>query len=285
MLNIETTNACNLECPMCARTTSMTRPVQDMRMDVFRKIIDQAAEHGVRAVNMHFLGEPLLAPGIFDMIEYAKRFPAIQSVALSTNVTPLNERNADRLLESGLDSVILAIDAVSEEIYTAVRGLDFSRVLANARRFLSMHRERRSRMRVAITIINMRMKQHELDSFRAEWAEFESEQVKILVKQLTNFGGLVNLTKLGELQRDDTGETRVPCRKIRQSLTITSAGEVIACCYDANATMSYGNLRDTGLKEIWEGEAIRKLREKHQVLDFSGLPLCVNCDATRATLT
>jgi uncharacterized radical SAM superfamily Fe-S cluster-containing enzyme len=39
--NIETTNACNMRCQMCPRTTMMTRPVETMKPDLFRRIIDQ----------------------------------------------------------------------------------------------------------------------------------------------------------------------------------------------------------------------------------------------------
>ena len=39
--NIETTNACNMRCIMCPRTTMMTRPVETMKPDVFKRVIDQ----------------------------------------------------------------------------------------------------------------------------------------------------------------------------------------------------------------------------------------------------
>jgi len=34
--NIETTNACNMKCKMCPRTTMMTRPVETMDIDLFQ---------------------------------------------------------------------------------------------------------------------------------------------------------------------------------------------------------------------------------------------------------
>ena len=39
MYNIETTNACNMRCEMCPRTTMMTRPVETMNKDLFKKIL------------------------------------------------------------------------------------------------------------------------------------------------------------------------------------------------------------------------------------------------------
>lgn len=39
--NIETTNACNMRCEMCPRTTMMTRPIETLDMETYRRIVDQ----------------------------------------------------------------------------------------------------------------------------------------------------------------------------------------------------------------------------------------------------
>jgi hypothetical protein len=39
--NIETTNACNMRCEMCPRTTMMTRKIETMDLETFEKVIDQ----------------------------------------------------------------------------------------------------------------------------------------------------------------------------------------------------------------------------------------------------
>src|SRR5512146_2264798 len=39
--NIETTNACNMRCEMCPRTTMMTRPIKTMGMLDFKRVINQ----------------------------------------------------------------------------------------------------------------------------------------------------------------------------------------------------------------------------------------------------
>ncbi len=39
--NIETTNACNMRCEMCPRTTMMTRPVSTMEDAVYERVIKQ----------------------------------------------------------------------------------------------------------------------------------------------------------------------------------------------------------------------------------------------------
>ena len=101
-LYVEITNECNLECPMCARTTSMTRAVEDMTPAVYRRVIDEADELGVEKIRLHMFGESLLHPQVYELIPYAAAKPHIRQVALSTNVTPLTEENSRRLLDTGL---------------------------------------------------------------------------------------------------------------------------------------------------------------------------------------
>jgi hypothetical protein len=39
--NIETTNACNMRCEMCPRTTMMTRKTETLDQEIFEQIADQ----------------------------------------------------------------------------------------------------------------------------------------------------------------------------------------------------------------------------------------------------
>jgi hypothetical protein len=34
------------------------------------------------------------------------------------------------------------------------------------------------------------------------------------------------------------------------------------------------------MREVWQGAAVRSLRDQHAALDFSTLPLCAACDGT-----
>ena len=43
--NIETTNACNMACKMCPRTTMMTRRIETINKNLFHKIADQLTPH------------------------------------------------------------------------------------------------------------------------------------------------------------------------------------------------------------------------------------------------
>ncbi len=283
ILHVELTNECNLECPMCARTTSMTRPVQHMDADLFRRIVDDVAGRGVQKLWLHHFGESLLHPQAYDLITYAARKRDLGLVALSTNATTLNEANARKLIKTRLHHLILSVDAHSDDVYKVVRGFDFERVLNNVRGFLALHKEMESKMSVALLFINMGIKRHELEAFKEAWAPYETKRVKVVIKKMTNYGGVIDTAQFTGGQSDTEvydRSRRRSCPKLWDSLTVQSNGQVVACGYDVNGTMPYGNAGDMTLLEAWNGGAIDDLRERHVALNFDGLPLCDGCDKT-----
>src|SRR5688500_9804927 len=144
---------------MCARTTQMTREVGDMTFELFRKIADELGDHDVDRVYLHIFGEPLMHPEIFEFIDYIKQYPRLKTVALSTNVTVLDERKAQALAESPLDSVALAIDAATSDAYAATRGANFDHVVRNVTRFLELRAKAGSDIQVDIQMIPMLLNQ------------------------------------------------------------------------------------------------------------------------------
>jgi MoaA/NifB/PqqE/SkfB family radical SAM enzyme len=57
----------------------------------------------------YFQGEPYLNPDFLDMVQYASKKKIY--TATSTNAHYLDDANAKRTIESGLDRLIISIDA------------------------------------------------------------------------------------------------------------------------------------------------------------------------------
>src|ERR1051326_9277163 len=96
---VETTAKCNLYCPMCPRETHK-QPKEDMADEIFERLI-QGAAHTAEHMMLIGLGEPFMDRKIFDRIEYCERHGI--ATLLSTNGTFLDEKNAERLLNSPLE--------------------------------------------------------------------------------------------------------------------------------------------------------------------------------------
>ena len=80
------------------------------------------------------LGEPFMDPKIFERIEFCHRHSI--STLLSTNGTFLDERVAERVLDSPLEQITLSFDGASKESFEFYRkGAKFEKVRDNFVRF------------------------------------------------------------------------------------------------------------------------------------------------------
>ena len=100
-----------------------------MSFSNFRSIIDELGAYLYR-IDLHNWGEPLLNDEIYQMISYARASNI--EVRVSSNLNTINRVNAENLVKSGLDVLIISLDGASQETYMQYRiGGQFDRVLDN----------------------------------------------------------------------------------------------------------------------------------------------------------
>ena len=150
--NIETTNACNMRCEMCPRTTMMTRPIETMQPELFKSVIDQlkpfsteqldrwekfvAENYGIhkndvsenhfflyvipRVIVLHGYGDPLLDK---NMPQYVKWMTerGLESY-FSCNPANINMDRTIETFENGLGFVKYSIESVDDLRHKEVRG-------------------------------------------------------------------------------------------------------------------------------------------------------------------
>jgi MoaA/NifB/PqqE/SkfB family radical SAM enzyme len=150
-LQMEPASGCNLRCPMCYITT---HDIKDGRMSMpgFKKVMDELGDY---LLLLHFWGwgEPFLNPDIFDMVKYA-RAKGIK-VITSTNGHLLdNEAVITKLIDSGLDVVVFALDGPKQDIYREYRREgNFDKALRNLRLLI----DTRNRLGAPSPTVNLRM--------------------------------------------------------------------------------------------------------------------------------
>src|SRR6187455_3267960 len=111
-ISFEPTTSCNLRCPECpSGLRSFTRPTGMLKKDFFRDTVDQLCRDLFYLV-FYFQGEPYLNPDFLDMVKYASSKKIY--TATSTNAHYLNDANAKRTIESGLDRLIISIDGTTQ---------------------------------------------------------------------------------------------------------------------------------------------------------------------------
>src|SRR5258707_406743 len=174
---VETTDKCNLYCPMCPRETHK-QPKEDMTDQIFERLVD-GARHTGEHMMLIGLGEPFMDRKIFDRIEYCERHGV--STLLSTNGTFLDEKMAARLLETRLQHITLSFDGASKETFEHYRkGARFEKVRDNFVRFARMKHEKRARIQIVVQMVRMAGNAHEVDDFKRFWSAVPGvDQVRV----------------------------------------------------------------------------------------------------------
>src|SRR5210317_145359 len=141
---LEVTNVCNLKCPFCltGKGISGGRDVRHLSFEEAKSIIDPVAEY-IYLLQLYTWGEPLLNKDTIKIIEYAKERNIY--VMLSTNATAMTPAYNERLINSKIDYLMVAIDGGSDDTYKKYRvGGNYTKVLANVCDLLEQKRKRLS---------------------------------------------------------------------------------------------------------------------------------------------
>src|ERR1017187_9023079 len=115
-VSFEPTTSCNLRCPECpSGLRAFTRPTGMLEKEFFQDMINQLAPD-LLYLTFYFQGEPYLNPEFLTMVAYASGKKIY--TATSTNGHYLNDENARKTVESGLDRLIISIDGTTQEVYS-----------------------------------------------------------------------------------------------------------------------------------------------------------------------
>ncbi len=273
---LELTNACTLRCWMCPRTTSMKRDVGMMDFDLLKSVVDEMSVENVAAVTLHGFGESLLYPKFFEAVKYIKDKCPATKIALSTNCTLLNDAVNIRLVDSGLNMLILSVDGSTKETYEKMRiGGDFEKVISSVKHLLLQKKDRPdSGLSISIQIIGTYETADEIQDFVDMWKPFLSENVYISVKKYGDFAGHVGEIDAHKALPDYNA---MPCDVFWRQAVVLWDGTVSVCCADFDGDLSAGKMPENSLREIWNGDKLLMFRNGIASKTYEGLGFCKRC--------
>jgi len=269
---VETTAKCNIYCPMCPRETHK-QPKEDMTDEIFNALVREtsaSAEH----MMLIGLGEPFLDRKIFDRIEYCDRHNI--STLLSTNGTLLDEEMADRLLATPLEHITLSFDGSTKESFEYYRkGARFEKVRDNFVRFANKKRERGSKVQVVVQMVRMERNWNEVDDFMRFWSSVPGvDEVRIKADE-------TNLMRPDEAGHA-AGDWKHPCHYLwRGPMYVKHNGDVYPCCQSYMLDgQPVGNVGRESLPEIFNSEAMQRMRRLHVDGRAGEIDICSRCCTT-----
>lgn len=277
---IENTNHCNAKCIMCPRE-QLTRPRGFMKFSLFEKLIKEIAQHRekVGRVHLHNYGEPLLDKGLPDRIKLAKDH-GIKHLYFVTNASLLTPELSEKIIKAGLDEFKISFYGVDKQSYNkTMKQLDFDKTTRNIKDFFHI----RNKMNASKPKVVIQYLPQDNDGPQ-KTANFSNIFTPLIdpdtgdslnIFSLHNFGGGREFHKCQN--REITGICHYPWH----TTVILHDGSVALCCLDFNGLQIAGNVNENSIKEIWNGEAYRKIRSDFKKLRYENYPSCMKCNIIR----
>ena len=285
-ISIEPTTSCNLRCPECpSGLRSFSRPTGMLDRLFFEKTIDELSKHLLYLV-FYFQGEPYLNPSFLDMVQYASSKNIY--TATSTNAHYLDDENARRTVESGLDRLIISIDGTTQDVYHQYRvGGSLEKVLEGTRNIMKWKRALRSKTPHTIfQFLVVRPNEHQVPEINQLARKMEVDEVAFKTAQVYDYENGNDLIpvngKYSRYRQKSDGKWSIKnplldhCWKMWHSCVLTWDGNVVPCCFDKDASHTLGSLKEKTFKEIWFGEKYVEFR-KQLLTSRSKIDICTNC--------
>ncbi|HPG31108.1 MAG TPA: radical SAM protein [bacterium] len=285
---LETAAICNLRCPFCPEgRLEQKRKRGFMTMDDFKKIMSEAAPY-LWYANLDLMGEPLLNKDLPEMIKFTKNL-GVEYVEISSNGNHiLNDEDAERIVKSGLNKMIISIDAADQDVYEKYRVggkvnkiIDFTTAIVKAKKKLNSEHPRLDfQIVVSQQNINQIEKVDELKK-KIGGDNLKIKPMSFLIANISGNEVKDFITSVQENRYTFTDEKIAPqkailnCAPIYFILNISWDGDIIPCCSDTYFEMKIGNaIKEKSIKNVWNGKVFKNFRKKVNT-DRNSIPACV----------
>lgn len=286
-ISFEPTTSCNLRCPECpSGLRAFTRPTGMLQEDFFTKTINEIHKELLYLI-FYFQGEPYLNTDFLKMVRHAADHKIY--TATSTNAHYLNDENAKKTIESGLDRLIISIDGTTQETYKQYRvGGNLEKVIAGAKNIVKWKKELKSKTPFIIfQFLVVKHNEHQIEEIKQLGKEVGVDQVRFKTAQVYDYiNDPNNLIPVNEKysrykkNKDGTYKSKNKmanhCWKLQHANVITWDGLVVPCCFDKDARHRLGNLKYESFKEVWHNNNYKQFR-RELMNSRKNIDICANC--------
>jgi radical SAM protein with 4Fe4S-binding SPASM domain len=266
----ELANACNLACPFCPRNG---RKIKDGLMkaeDAKRIVTDIATASSQRFIFYpHYLGETMIHPAIFDVIDHALSFSNVEVHCISNGIL-LDERRREELVKRPIVNYNFSIhecDQIGQQGVSPEQALSSRNVLAFLRRLDEV--SKRESTHVSVSMVPSSFQDPTISVFRDYWLGVANQVI---------FYACVALDRTIAEPETIKPSVRLPCTAPWRAPVVAYDGNVLPCCWDYEHSMVMGNVFEQKFEEIWTGERFVSLRKAILDNDYSQYPTCASCE-------
>ena len=279
---IDSSEACNFKCNYCFRAEKdksawgYAKKNELMEWSTFEKVIEQIMEfeEPVKQISLSVHGEPLCNRRLPDMVRYIKGKAITGRVSIHTNASLLDEAYVCDLADSGIDKVVVSLQGITSEKYRQVCGapVDMNRLYD----MLKLFSEKKRNTMLHVKVADVALEQGEEELFYEKYlpiadrvfvekivpiwkgTEFSEQQAKTMVQN--KYGALLPKQHC--------------CPVLFHTIVVTPNGDVYPCT-QLLSPKPLGNIKETTLKQLWNGEERKELLRRQ--LELCAPDICEGC--------
>ena len=236
-----------------------------MRMDHFKKLVNQSKKIGAELISVFGYGEPLLDKSLSSKIKYCTKKGL--KTFITTNAALLTPSVAGKLFDAGLTHMRLSAHGLWDSYEKVHKPLKFESFLRNVANALKMNEMvYKHGTNIDVTVIPMH--NESIDEILGFWKRFKIDDLEIWRPH--NWAG-------GRKYRKVIKRKKTCGRPFNGPIQINADGKMMVCCFDTDATMTVGDTFKDSIEDILQGDEFKKIRKAHKAGDMSGL-ICEQCD-------
>lgn len=253
-VDLELSAVCNMKCPMCYTTTDAFKvavPHVNMDFDLFRKVVDELAAHRVYSIRLSWRGEPTVNRHFVECVRYAKT-AGIREVDSLTNALRLTPAMFEELVDLRMDWLTISFDGTGATYEKIRKPAKYDEMVAKISEFAAIKRRKRS-VKPVVRI-------------QGVWPAIAEDPERYFAT-FEPIVDEVSVNTLLDYLHNDHGIQYIPnftCPVPFQRLVIGSDGRAFMCINDELGRVPIGDARTQSVREIWNGEPMRRVRETHR---------------------
>ena len=300
--HIDVSSLCNYRCSFCFQADVMGMKAVGlkrgfMELDLFKQIVDQLAEFPdkIKKIKIGNHGEPTMHPNLPEMIKYARSSDKAEVIEMFTNGSKLEPELNKKLVESGLQRVNVSLEGLSDERYLQVAGVkqDFKKIVDGVR---DLYYKKMNANSDLIIYVKVADQTHALKGDTKEMFYLTEVEKKFFYDTFSPICDEIFIEKIvpqwpetqEEHQNDVTqtgmygqkiGNWKEVCPFVFMYLHFNCDGTVSPCTLDWPRKVVIGNVKESTVKEIWEGKQLRELQLAMLLKKRSCINFCGSCSA------
>jgi radical SAM protein with 4Fe4S-binding SPASM domain len=284
---------CNLRCSYCSQGRKKDDLIKEgfefklMEYDIFLEFVKQLKQfpEKLKLVFLSGMGEPLVHQRLPEMIRHLREMDVADRLEIFTNGLLLTKEVADALAGSGLTRLRVSLQGLSSAKYREVAGteIDFDDLRRKLAYFYSVRKD----CKLYVKVIDSALEPGEEEKFYQMFREVSDEMfVERFVPYQLTMGDYDNQASNATTVYGDRILSAEICPEPFFNWQIDLYGDVYPCCpLGLPKSLSVGNVADSTLVQMWNGEKARQFRLQMLRKERSEHPVCSRCQVYLSKLT